>query len=463
MSLQSISTTNIVLSTSAAVNEGTKYPIFITQGKYFQERVRAYNSATSFKEDFPSNTKVYAAMTAYYSQELKPKTVYVGRALADTATLTPTAAVEGTIVSFVISILAGDTLAVNYTYGSAETAEDAVDAIVAAITGSAPIAAVVTASKVGVGAAATVLFTPVAATDADAYYFADFKNITDSYVVTELPADTLEEIANESGGYVWRYISTEDRSATYQEAMADVVEALEQQVYVTATSSTDALNAPTVAASNIVKTLYEGNYFRTNVQYYNDTAEWPECRWTGLCSVYPVGTLTWSHKELTGLPVAQYPYTDPNTGAAKTKPLTYTQMNNLSTQNANFLSKWNGFNIMREGKVSSGEWQDIVDLRDAIIADINAEAATKLVNASKVPYSDSGISEMAAVVSSVLNRYLQVGDAPKGLIGFKVTTESASSIPFADKAARSLNTITFICYLAGAIHVTEFNGTLTYQ
>ncbi|MNY25427.1 hypothetical protein D3C86_1592110 [compost metagenome] len=88
-----------------------------------------------------------------------------------------------------------------------------------------------------------------------------------------------------------------------------------------------------------------------------------------------------------------------------------------------------------------------------------------------MPYTDAGI----LVIVNGIRQALMLGQA-RGLIapdeiddagrkipGFVITVPRAASIASNDKANRILRDLKFTARLAGAIHVAEIKGNLTYQ
>ena len=94
-----------------------------------------------------------------------------------------------------------------------------------------------------------------------------------------------------------------------------------------------------------------------------------------------------------------------------------------------------------------------------------------LVNNEKVPYTDAGI----AIVEGAIRQSLRQGQVNGGIapveydeegnknLGYTVTVPLAANISANQKATRILQDVTFTARLAGAIHVVEIRGQLTYE
>ncbi|MCY1552961.1 hypothetical protein D9M68_893960 [compost metagenome] len=130
------------------------------------------------------------------------------------------------------------------------------------------------------------------------------------------------------------------------------------------------------------------------------------------------------------------------------------------------------FAITQNGKVAAGEWIDVIRGRDWLAEQVKINVATQIINANgKVPFTDDGI----LIIVNGLRQALMLGQA-RGLIapdeiydagrkipGFVITAPRSASISPNDKANRILRDLKFSARLAGAIHVADIKGNLTYQ
>lgn len=453
MALQDIVNVSISLDTAVTERDGFGVPLFVASHRYFPERIRGYNSLDASSDDIPVGSPAYKALSAYFSQIPRPSVAYIGRREAD-AILAPTGVAIGKVYTTTVTVNGGDAVAVSYTAIGGADAEDVVDALKLAIDGDADVAAHVTTTKVGTGASATLTIS--ATTASDVFYLSNVsKNITLSYTSTEVAGDIVAAIEEENND--WYALSADDHSETFVLDMAEAIEAREK-VY--AASGAGVANlvalADPVASGDIAGKLFDGNYFRTFWMYHHlaDT-EFPECAWAGKVLPYDPGTETWANKQLAGVGVSRDP--------VSSKILSYTQRNVLSSKKANFIERVGGVDITREGYVSGGEWIDVIRLRDAIKSNLTGRLRDLMINASKIPYTDSGILKVVGQVSNGLSEFTEAGDTPAGLESFTVNYKPASQIPTADKATRVLNSVSFVAILAGAIHCINLKGSLTYS
>lgn len=121
-----------------------------------------------------------------------------------------------------------------------------------------------------------------------------------------------------------------------------------------------------------------------------------------------------------------------------------------------------GDNVTTEGKTTSGEYIDIVDSKDYIISQIEYRVQKLLNAASKLPYTNAGISAIESEVRGVLNDAYNNGiiDEKDGVADYTVTFKTREQMSAADRANRIYTGGNFTFTLAGAIHNVEINGEL---
>lgn len=111
------------------------------------------------------------------------------------------------------------------------------------------------------------------------------------------------------------------------------------------------------------------------------------------------------------------------------------------------------------GKVSSGEWIDVIRFLDWIEAELQAAVFTAISSGDKLPFSDRGIAVITNAIMGVLRRGVEAG----GLIdndNLTVTAPRASDFTAGERALRNLTGVEFTGDLAGAIHLATIRGAL---
>lgn len=128
-------------------------------------------------------------------------------------------------------------------------------------------------------------------------------------------------------------------------------------------------------------------------------------------------------------------------------------------------------NITQGGKTGGGEWIDVIRFRDWLQNDMQVRVVNLLVVNPKIPYTDNGI----ALVENQMLASLKDGQKYGGIApteydadgnanpGYITSVPLASELTSTQKASRVLQDCRFTARLAGAIHVVEIKGCLTYE
>ena len=198
------------------------------------------------------------------------------------------------------------------------------------------------------------------------------------------------------------------------------------------------------------------NYFRTFSFYHTDAYDYPEVAVMSRCFTVTPGGETWALKQLAGV---------------KVDALTETEYTVLKGKNVNTFERFRNLSLTQNGKVAAGEWIDVIRFRDFLEEEIKVNVVTAMINRNKVPYTDGGI----AIIEAAIRQALARGQATGGIapteydengnenLGYTVTVPLAATISPNQKASRILEDVQFTARLAGAIHVVEIDGSLTYE
>lgn len=457
MALQDIANVNITLETASVNRAGFGTPIFIGSHRWFDERIRTYTDISEVGEDIPEGSIEYIAAQGFFSQNPAPAEIKIGRRTANVI-LTPDAPAE--YDEFTVRITfdngtASQTVSASYVAASGDNQEDVVDGLITDLENGGIVGTGIAATKVGATTAATLKLAP--AVTGDNFTMSNISsNLTLSTTdVSETPSALLSAIEAVDNDFY--FVTAHDHTSSFVLAMAAAIETRDKEYFVSG-QATAYIATVAVPATDLFGQLKDLQYFRT-ITFFHHTADttFPETAFVGYGAPYDPGTITWANKRLVGVGASQ----DPSTGLL----LSTTQQNNLSARNANFMQYVNGFSITREGKTAAGEWIDVIQSRDLLIARITEAYQNKLINTGKIPYTDSGINSMRSVVESVLNRYVSTPTQPNILQTsnpFTTTFPKAKDVSFGDKSARVLNA-SFVAFLAGAIHIVTISGKLTIE
>lgn len=145
----------------------------------------------------------------------------------------------------------------------------------------------------------------------------------------------------------------------------------------------------------------------------------------------------------------------------------------LAAHSKNFstFEPFRNFAVTQGGKTCAGEWIDVIRLRDALVDQIKVSVVSAKINADgKTPFTDDGIQTIGNAIRGPLDLNVRRGGiAPEELDednrivpSYTLSLPRASQVPFNDKANRVLRDVYFTARLAGAIHVTEIKGSLSY-
>lgn len=228
-----------------------------------------------------------------------------------------------------------------------------------------------------------------------------------------------------------------------------------QKLFVTVLSSDDTITPPPTDVSSVAHQLKNGNFFRTAWWWNPDPEQFPDVAITCRSfTVYPGGE-TWANQKLNAV--------------------TSTQLNeviarNIFGKNGNTFEPFRNINITQQGKVSGGEWIDIIRFRDWLCEEIRINVFGHMID-NRIPFTDPGIASIKVQITKALDLGVARGGiAPKEVNAdgdvvpsYTVTMPLSLNVPFNDKANRILKDVRFTARLAGAIHVTEIKGVLTYN
>ena len=433
----------IALNTAGISKEGFSTLMIVGANTVSLPRVSSYTSSVQMTQDGYSETDpLYLMAVDFFSQIPHPNVLKVGRRQVDTVQITTknVLAEGGTYTLSVTSADATNT----YTYevqsgdGSAE------------ILGGLATAMATDPTVTAVYADATLTLTnKVTGT---AFVVKVDKNLTKT---NGAPTETIAETMTACVAYDPDFYGVALTSRTDADilAMANWAEA-NNKLFGTCVSGADVLDG--ADNTDIASQLMLNNFYRTFSFYHADANDYPEVAVMSRCFTAVPGSETWANKRLAGVNI---------------DPLTETQFNVLAAKNVNTFERFRNLSLTQTGKVSAGEWIDVIRFRDWLAEEIKVNVLNVLVNNEKVPYTDAGI----AVIEGAIRQSLRQGQVNGGIapveydengdknLGYTVTVPLAANISANQKASRILEGVTFTARLSGAIHVVKIIGSLTYE
>ncbi|WP_238911979.1 DUF3383 family protein [Achromobacter xylosoxidans] len=269
----------------------------------------------------------------------------------------------------------------------------------------------------------------------------------------ETPTAALTACSKENAD--WYGVALASR---YEEDILDTAEWVESNGRLFGVSSAQAGILDAAANDDLASKCQQKQYFRTHVWFHGkaDSEALDAAVAANRFTFYPGGE-TWANARLAGIT-----YDGLGEGQALA----------AHSKNANTFEQMRSFAVTQNGKVAAGEWIDVIRGRDWLAEQVKIEVATQLVNApGKVPFTDDGIQVLVTGVRKALMlaqaRGLvapdEVDAAGKIIPGFVISAPLSMNIPTNDKANRVLRDLKFSARLAGAIHVGDIKGNLTYQ
>lgn len=457
---------HITLNTAGITQEGFSTLLCVGPHMHGLPRVSTYTNVNQMIEDgFSADDALYKMVAAAFAQTPAPAQVKVGRQQVDGFVLTVDQLGASSTYTLTVSNVAnnGDIREKAYTYtNSGGSVSDILNGLLSEINAdSAAVIASASNSAVGmavVGSAAVADKTItslhlVAKKPGTAFSVKVTDNLTAVMDGSnEDIADTMAAIMKSDDDFYGVALASRDDSHILD--MAAWAESNEK-LFGTATAADSAKNSE--ITNDIGSQLKNKNYYRAFWFYHaNAATEYPECAVMARCFAINPGGETWANKQLSSI---------------TTDDLTETAYSAITGKNGNTFERFRNISITQNGKVAAGEWIDVIRFRDWLAEEIKVNVMNLLVNHDKVLYTDAGIAAIEGQVRAALTLGQQRGGiAPTEYtadgqtnLGFAVSVPLSSSISANQKASRILNDVKFTARLAGAIHVVNITGSLTYE
>lgn len=430
MALSDIVTVNITSTSVGVTQAGFGVPLLLSANAAWPtERVRFYTDVTGVAADFATTTPEYKAATAVFSQNPKVKRIAIGKlALKPTQrrTITPTAVNDA-----VYRVRVGSTIH-SFTADASATAAEIVTGLIALINaGTDTLTATGTTTLVLTGN------TPGAWDDVeilDRSLMSLEQDHADPGVATDLDAIKLYD-------NTWYAIYNPYNSRAMGLAIAAWTEANEK-LFILDTQDTPVENVAVGSATDVAATAKTSAYFRTSVWYHPSTGSMFGAALLGNLLPDEPGSETWAFKTLAGVAAVS---------------MSATQRLNVHNKYANTYQTEAGVNVTEGGKVAGNEWIDVIRLRDWTKARMQERVFALKVGNRKVPYTDFGANMIGGAVRSVLAD----GVKNKGYASYAVEVGKVADEAALDRQNRIYKGCKWSAVLAGAIHVTEINGTVS--
>ena len=447
--LDRIVNVQIALNTTGISREGFSTGLIIGEHAHTLGRVQIYTSLEELISDgFTSTDPLYLAANDYFAQTPKPKELKIGRRKCTTEITVGEILETGTYSILVLTKdTDGNVATTPYTFvNSGATDPDVILGAVQAIISSDTDAVINTV----LDSSGILKISPKSGED---FAIKVSDNLTmNAGTSTEDLATTMAKITAEDNDWYGLMMTSREQADIL--ALAAWTEA-HRKIFGTAISDAGAKDR--IVTTDTGYLLQSNNYYRT-FWFYHENAEtdFPECAVMAKCfSILPGGE-TWANKKLAGVTPNQ---------------ITETEAQAIFYKNGNTFEKFRNISITQSGKTAAGEWIDVIRFRDWLQEEIQTRVFDAMVNNNKIPYTDGGI----AIIETQIRGALELGQRRGGIapteydengdknLGFTVEVPLASTISAGQKASRVLTDVKFTARLAGAIHVVEIFGSLTYE
>lgn len=440
-SLNDIASVQISLNTAAVQRANFGTALIASPHASFAERVRTYSSYDSTNPDnLPP--KVLAALAAAFSQIPHPNTVKVGRMSVAKVAIAPVDAVPTSVYSLKI----GGTLITVTSAASPTTSTIATQLATAINTAALGVTATAVAGVVELVFSGAV----IGITD---FVKIQWDAITPSATAGIVAAD-LGAIAQQDAA--WYVLHLTERT---KQRILDAAAWTETQerLFITASADADILTAG--ISTDVISVLKATQYFRTVIAYHGMAAtQFADVAWASRTLTIAPGGETWALRRL---------------AAVTPDKLTSTERNTIIGKGGNtfeYYQESSNIALTNPGKVAAGEWIDVIRFRDYLKDLVQTNMVQLMINRDKVPYTDGGIRLLGSNLISSLRTGQNVGGiAPDEVAadgtqrpGFNVEIPLSSEIDDVTKASRVVY-LKFNARIAGAVHVSNITGSLSYS
>ncbi len=447
------------------------------------ERIRFYQNLDGVTADWPADSEVVAAATAYFAQQPKPTSLKVSTRyptaqaaqLRGGSVTDPTELLSVSNGSFTISIdgASEDITGLDFTDGET-TLDDIAASIQTALQAAGSSFANATCTHDGsrfyinsgsTGASSTVSFLtpvdPASGTDISSLLQMRQGEATKSDGIdAETITDSLNAIQNKDPEWYGLVFTKEVRDGIQingEDAVQAAADWCEARVKVFGNTTNDLDVLDSVTTNDIASVLSDKNLRRTMTTYSSYPDQYPSASILGRAFTVnfnqPNSTITLKFKQMPTITVEK---------------LTQSEKATLSAKNGNALIEIGSSDMFAESFMASGVFFDEVHgvdwLQNAIETNVFGYLLTRT---TKVPYTNKGVAAIEqqvinALDEAVRNGLIAAGETIDGRFlanGYETNVIPVEDINQSDKEARHYPGLSFTVLGAGAIHSVQINGT----
>jgi hypothetical protein len=428
-------TVTITADTKTPTQQGFGTVLLATHHNHYADLVRTYTELSGVASDgFGVYEPGYLMAQRAFSQDPRPKQVKIGKLPTGTArtfTLTVTNATAGDVNTVTLTGKDGIIHTISRTIPGSSTTTAEAAALVALI--DTAIGALGDSANVG----AVITVTPTTAGDVIVPTAVKGMNYADTSAAANYATALNNIVAVDND---WYGLTIEHQDAANIEAAAAWVES-NKKLAIFQTADTTEI---TTGASVVGAAMKASAYKRSLLVYSGYPAQYLASGWLASMLTFQPGEAAWKFKTVAGV---------------TSDALTATQITALEAQRINYYTDTAGINVTRNGYASDGTWADITVGLDWTEARMKEAVFGVLANAPKVPYTDKGMSLIAAPMRGVLKQGVRNGLYVEDSIA--VMPPLVADVPTTDKQLRVLNNMKFAATLQGAVQTVNIRGTVS--
>lgn len=406
------------------------------------DSIRGYSSLASMTTDgFQPTDPEFIRVGLMLEQALTPTIIYVGKYSASVAQI-DTLLVNTASSSHVFSgTINGQSWSYTATGSSTSTAAAGIEAAINALSNPVVTATVSTAQ---VSITSNTVGVPFVDVCSDADVTLTSPSVANHTITTDIGQARLQ---NDT----WYGLAIcSNLTPDITQVAAYIEPATPKKIFMAVSSDA---NIPTSSASDLASVLKGLSYKRTALVYTSTPSDGIEGAWLGGVLPTVPGSSNWAFKTLVGISAdvlsssqLLYIYGNPEAGTFG--------------KNCNCYSQVGGQNITQMGQMVGSQYIDITVGIDWLVATIQTNIYSQLVQLPKIPYTDVGMTVVmqqvkAAIDLGVLNGLID-GSSP-----ITISAPAVLSVPSSQRANRIAPTITFSCRLQGALNAVIVQGVVT--
>jgi len=428
----------ITSSTQGVSRSGFGTPIILGEVSEFSDRTKSYSGISEIASDFSSTSEVYLKAAAIFSQTPRPKTIKVGRKLADVnAKQQVVFDATATAGTFTLTLGTETTSAIAYD-ADAATIKTAIEALTAV---TAVTVTVLAASK-----SLTIEFTGADASTSFSTFTAGVGSLTSvtSATITVLQYGSSVETWTTAITNIVDFDNDWYGMCITSKVDADIllVAASIQTLNKIFIALSNDATIPTSATDDIATDLKTAGYTRTGIIYSDDTDSNLDAGILGTMLTYQAGSATWAYKAVAGESITDFTSSERSYAIAK---------------KCNIYHLAAGKNIFDNGTMASGEFIDNIIAIDFMVARIGEDIFQAITDADKIPYTDAGIGVIKGILDARLSSSVNQGIIDTYTIEVPTVADTTTT----ERANRLLPDVDFNARLQGAIHFIEVTGRVT--